>query len=280
VTFRRGLNILTQLFLVAALVSIGAVKAWALRDYRPHEGYTTDPLKERSSDSRDLELLPPLPSNGPPLSDRIFTDKLSREFRERYEQKFGRTEIERIYLSPNRSTYYNDVYGLHGSPQEISNERRQFAEYMLKRLAEFHVDNYAKNDPNVRPVWEAKEKISNIKLEVQHFRFDLQYSISGNTFDMEVKNPYLNQTKLHIDMDPSAIGPANIQETILIFGKDLTKTISLEWDYYVVDGISKTVARKAINSRLALSATLSTFVLPSGKSTRESIYLAGLTYAF
>ena len=123
-------------------------------------GYVADIRTEREQVSENLVWVQQ-PAQDQDLRDRIFNQTLSREFRERYEQRFGQTEIERVFLAPNRTSYYNDAYGVKGTPQEISDERRRFGEFMMRRLAEWHVENYAKTDPSARAVWEAKERISN-----------------------------------------------------------------------------------------------------------------------
>lgn len=254
--------------------------AFAERDYGPHTGYLETVQGERDTKYSDLELLPPLPDQGPDLRSRIFNESLSKEFRDRYYDKFGRTEIERIYLAPNRTTYYNDVYGLKGSPQEINDQRRQFGEYMVRRLVEVHVDDYLKNDPKARPIYEAKQAISNIKVEVQSFRFDMQYGLAGNTFDIFVHNPYLATTRVRLEMDPGGFGPGPVNETLITLGNPITKSINLEAQMRTNDGIASLVGTKTITPALSSSITLSTFTKDQGTSTRESLYLAGLGYTF
>lgn len=254
--------------------------AFAARDFGPHTGYLESVQGERDITYSDLELLPPLADQGPSLRERIFNESLSKEFRDKYYEKFGRTEIERIYLSPNRTTYYNDVYGLKGSPQEINDERKKFGDYMIRRLAEVHVDDYLKNDPKARPIYEAKQAISNIKVEVQQFRFDMQYGLAGNTFDFVVVNPYLATSKIRFEMDESAFGPGPVNETLVTLGNPITKTIDVEAQWKTNDGIASLVGRKTLTPALTTSLTLSTFTKDEGPSTRESLYLAGLGYSF
>ena len=77
-------------------------------------GYVADIRMEREQKTEELVWIQK-PSEDKALRDRIFNDRLSREFRERYEQRFGQTEIERVFLAPNRTSYYNDVYGMKGN---------------------------------------------------------------------------------------------------------------------------------------------------------------------
>ena len=274
-------RIFTFLRLVGTLmVAMGPCLALGARDYGPHSGYSESVEGEREAEYSDLELLPPLPPKGRSLHERIFNEKLSKEFRDKYDQQFGHTEIERIYYSPNRASYYNDEFGLKGTTQDISNERRAFGDYMLRRLTEFHVDDYLKNDPSARPIYEAKEAISNIRVEVQQFRFDMQYSISGNTVDVIVVNPYLKTAKLRLQMDPGAFGPGEVQDSIVELGRPITGTVSAVSYWSTGDGIVKLVTTKSLNEHLSTSLTLSTFTKDTGKSTRESLYLAGIGYSF
>lgn len=267
--------------LAAVLLSCFApASAWAVRNYAPHTGYTETIEGERETESRDVELVLPPPPIGLSWRDRIFNEKLSKEFREKYDEKFGRTNIEKIYYSPNRSTYYNDVYGLKGTPQDISNERRGFGDYMVRRLTEYHVDDYLKNDPAARPIYEVKEAVSNIRVEVQQFRFDMQYSIAGNTFDLIVVNPYVKTAKLRLQMDPGAFGPSTIDDAIMELGRPITKTVAMSAYWSTGEGVLKLVTTKAMENNVSTSLTLSTFTNDSTRSVRESLYLAGVGYSF
>lgn len=264
--------------LLSVIVLLCAPSAWS-RNYSKHEGYLASTQHERATQIRDMVVIQPPPPEGPTLRERIFNDKLSREFRERYEEKFGRTEVERVYNSPNKFTYYDDLYGFKGTPQEVSDERRRFGEFMMRRLMEHHIDNYAKSDPKARVVWEAKERLSNVQLQVSEFRFDVAYSISGNTMDLKIVNPWVN-SKIVLMMDPGRFGPGPVEETELSISKELTQTTSIETHWKINDGVHSVVGRKALSSALGASLSSSTFTKDVGKTRRESVYLAGMTYSF
>lgn len=261
--------------LLAFATVFSSVPAFAARDYKKHEGYIDSTAGERETQYSDVVLIPPPGDDGPNLRDRIFNDKLSREFRERYEEKFGRTEVERVYNSPNRFTYYDDVYGMRGTPEEITDQRRSFGEFMLRRLAEFHVENWAKNDPKVRPVWEAKERLSELNIQVQEFRLDAKYSLAGNTLDMLVVNPYVSTARVRMEL--SGLG---VYETIVTLGRNITPTVGVETDYKVTDGVVQYILRKALTPALSGTLSASTFTRESGLTIRESVYLSGLSYVF
>jgi hypothetical protein len=254
---------------------LSVTPAFATRDYSKHEGYIESTAGERETQYSDVVMVTPPAGDGPNLHDRIFNDKLSREFRERYEEKFGRTEVERVYNSPNRFTFYDDVYGMRGTPQEITDRRRDFGEFMMRRLAEYHVENWAKNDPKVRPMWEAKERLSELKIQVKEFRLDVKYSLAGNTLDMLMVNPYL--TTARVRMELSGFGT---NETIITLGRNVTPTIALETDLKVTDGVVQYILRKSLTPSLSGTLSASTFTRESGSSIRESVYLSGLGYVF
>ena len=241
-------------------------------------GYIADVERERTDDSRDLVWIQK-PYDGGNLRDKIFNETLSREFRERYKQRFGQTEIERVFLAPNRTSYYNDAYGQKGTPQEMQDERRKFGEFMVRRLAEWHVENYAKTDPQVRVVWEAKEKISNYKLEVASFRVDAQYSIAGNILDIKMVNPYM-QSKLSLLMNPDQFGPGPIDEALLSLFKQFNSRYAAEARWRVTDGVVSLIHYRPIARVWSGSLTTSAAVHGAGRSARETLWLVGIGRAF
>lgn len=264
------------LFALLAMPSSGLAAPHA--GSRWMRGYTDDVRAERKQVSRDLIWIV-RPSEGALLHERIFNQALSKEFRERYEQLFGQTEVERVALAPNRLSYYNDVYGMKGTPQELLDERRKFGEFMIRRLTEWHVENYAKNDPKVRPVWEAKEKISNLKVEVASFRFDAQYSIAGNTLDLKMINPWV-QSKVTLIMNPDQFGPGPIDETLLSVVKPISQRYTLEGRWRVTDGIVSVIQYRSLGRFWSSSLTTSAAVKEGGSSPRETLWLAGLSRGF
>lgn len=276
-----------QILVGVAAALLAAVPAYA-RDYRPHEGYVDSTLAERGSQSTDLQMIDALPSEGPPLKDQIFDPTITKEFQEKYNDKFGHTDAEQIMNSPNRTSYYNDVW-FQGSPQDYSDQRRQFANYMLQRLGEYHVDNYMKTNPSARGIYELKEKMSSMNVQVSKFQFDMRYEIAGNTADLVVKNPYLSTAKVRLQMNPGSFGPSEVDETIVTLGNALTRTISFETYYSLPLNNVSFVLSKALAPGLGATASFLDAQRDLGANPalgltsnwiRESIYLAGLNYSF
>lgn len=280
---------LKSILLAAFLVLVGAAgPAFASRDYGPHYGYIENVEAERDDDGNGNDKLDEMVILQPPgplvqegtLNERLFNPKLTREFRDQYELKFGRTQAEQIINTPNPYTYFNDIYGFRGTPEELDAEKRRYGDFVLRRLLEYHIDNYAKDNPKLRPAWEAKERVKEFKVEVGQFRFDAQYSIAGNTFDLNMPNPYFPMMRFRLQMDPGAFGPAPINETIVSIGRPLTPSVFAESHYAAYDGTLAFILRKAFSPRLGGTLSESTFVTDHGTTIRESKYLAGLSYVF
>lgn len=259
---------------------MGSGIAHASRTYGPNPGYVADVLTERDQVPVDLVFVEAPPASTVTLSEKIFNPELSREFDQRYQERFGYTDAEQAYNAPNKYTYYSDLYGFTRNGEQSSEAKRQFGEYMLRRLAEFHFDNYTKNDPSARIIWETKERLSSFKVEVERFRFDARYSLSGNVLDVNCYNPYA-------DVQVTLRGQDH--EAILSVSRPLTRTATVEAHYYVVNGVAQLIGRKSLTPVLGTSLTLSTFttptgsgavVTPTGQPLRESLYLAGMTYKF
>jgi hypothetical protein len=283
--FRLFSHLINRFRVRSLAVLLAGILAWpgtllAIGSPNSNEGYlsTTQSVEnERYEEISDLPLIAPPPPTGPDLRSRIFNNQLSKEFRESYEDKFGRTAAERTYYAPNKYTYFDDPYTLNGTPEDISGQRRAFGEYMIRRLLEYHVDNYAKNDPGVKPLWEAKEKLSNIKAEVQRMKFDARYDFAGNTLDVREEGPYFN-SKLTFQMGGGS--PGGVGETIFSVSRGLTPTVGLEGRYYFTDGVISWITSKSLTPQLSSTFTVSTFTKPVGTTVRESLYLAGLSYTF
>lgn len=76
--------------------------------YGQHYGYTFDVKQEKDRHDVEMVMLEP----PPPLETKptvIVNEKLSKEFQQQYQYKFGRTQTEQVLNSPSRQdsyTYY------------------------------------------------------------------------------------------------------------------------------------------------------------------------------
>lgn len=279
---KKALGFAVLAFVCSVLTGLRGSICFALDKKQPLDGAKgyIESIDQEEEIPKDFEI--PIPKNvslrpQTQVSDQIFTTQLAAEFRSRYEQTFGRTAAEQIYNFQSNpyelqtATTANIQYqGYQMTGLEMSSAQRKFGEYMGRRLLEYHVDAYFRNDPKIRPVYEFKEKVSKVKVEVSPgYTFNAQYSFSGNYFDVIFNSPVVR-----------AVARMEGDEVIVTLQSSFTKTISGEEYYAVKDGIQKVVLRKQLNSVLGTNLLVSTFTKPEGQTARESLYLAGLQYIF
>lgn len=252
--------------------------AWA-RSTAPYPGYVSDVDGEKSEAYVEVYLYAATPAREQSLQELIF-NPLASEFKSRYQDKFGRQDSESIlYQNSFRESKEN-----RGNSAELelkNEERRAFAEYMTRRLLEYHVDHYMNTKPELRPIMEVKEKIQNVKVQVsKDTRLNIQYNFAANIVDFTLDNPYCD-SKLSLEMDPKAFGPGNVNETRLKLGKDLTKTIRVNSNILETEGtvdgdITKSFARYHLATSLGIRAAYK----DGGTLPRETLYTVGFTHSY
>lgn len=215
---------LVQYFCFIALVIFAPIFG------RANTGYLSSVHEERQQTFVEVYLAPPILFQGPPLEQRIFSP-LSNEFKTKYSETFGAIDAGSLSFQTSQGLFLEDLRVVDTELEEETRRRRAFAEYMMKRLIEHHVDNYFKTDPTMRPLYEAKEKISNVQVQVsKEVRMNIRYDFSGNTLDFNVKNPWLD-SKISIEMDPSSFGPSDVIDRKFWLGKNINTQTRLQFNY-------------------------------------------------
>lgn len=211
------------LFLTTLMLIGGLPTVWAAdRDSNP--GYISDVSYERQNLALEVVILPPDEQDEKSLSEKIFTEKVTKEFQMRYEERFGQTRTEQFISIPSRFFETQVQPGQYRTLQEEVLEQRRFGNFMIKRLIEVHVDKYMKENPSARPVYELKEKLSNVDVQVRPgYKFKFKYSLSSNEFDVLMENPQKIYNKVSIRMGTN--------ETLVFLGYPITKTINLVSNY-------------------------------------------------
>lgn len=250
-----------------------------------HDGYVASPDQEKEQEYLEVYFLPP----PPPLADRgwlkrVFDDEtLSREFRERYERQFGRTDAEQIQNSPNPYVVFDIITPqgvFRGNAAEDQIQRQRFGEYMVRRLIEHNIDRVAKNEPAIRPLYEIKDRISRAQVSVSPgYVININYSFSGNNLKVKLTNPYA-LIEAYYDMEPGHFGPSNVIEAIYSITKNLTNTLSFGAYYKHKDGVASLVGKKQLSAIMGTSLTLSTNTHQHGITQREDLALAGLSISY
>lgn len=244
------------------------------RNYGPHTGYMSMVQRAREESVKEVIVFTPPPPDKPPLKDRIFDEKLTDEFVDRYHQKFGYTEQQRAYLAPNSHTYYNDMNSYQGTQEQTDKEKRRFGDYILRRIGEHHFDRAFKDDPKFNSVYVAKQNVTTASATVsKEIKFGGKYNIGSNTANFSVKNPWLD-VRATMEMGRTS------QETIVSIGRQLTPTYYSEAHLRKKDGILTLVQRKAFTPLFSTSFSLTTFTNTTGGSVRATVYLAGLNWTY
>lgn len=204
-------------------------------EYDPtNSGYLSSVKDERYELSEEIVIVAPIEDTRPSLHDRIFTEKLTDDFTERYENEFGRTETQQFQSVPSRFFDKEVKPGEYVSEEEYTDKQQKFGNYVARRLFEFHTDNYMKNTPSVRGVYAVKEKLSDMQVKTKSgYKARFRYSISANQVEMRVENPYDIETKI-IFYRIEKLGSPD-QETLSSLGYNFTKTIKFVTDYATED---------------------------------------------
>ncbi len=237
------------------------------RDYSPHSGYVSSVQDEKNDDGIEIPFISPPAITTVPIKEKIFNSEISRELQNRYEDKFGRTEAERVYNSPNKDSYYEDLYMLNGTRQQADDQKRAFGNYMMARLVEYHTDRYLKSDPTARPIYEAKERLSKVRVEVQEVKIDAKYDLAGNTVDVMAKAPWFN-TKLTVGTN----------QKFLSVTRQQTPSVGLEARYLMIEQKIAAIITKRMSQALSLSLTASKCT--DDNPVCEKLLLGGLGLVF
>lgn len=265
-----------MLFAITWLVEPGIARAGTLEQ----TGYLSDVQSEKNQRFYEIFLFrqaPPAKSN---LNEVIFNKQLSKEFREKYRERFGQVDTESIVYQPTKFSVMDENRGAVLKIERDQENRRSFGEYMMKRLIEWHVDNYFKTDPTMRPVYELKEKLSNVEVQVnEETKVNIQYNFSDNSIDFNVVNPYA-ETKLTLLMDSKSFGPGPVLEEKLVVEKQVSRKLRLNSWAKNRDGIVYGEILRALPANWAFSTGIQAAFKDGGPSFRETRYLVGLSHTY
>ena len=227
------------------------------------------------------------------LSNRIFTESLSKEFRDKYHAEFGQTMAEQTVVSPGRFTYFtgnapsleDPFYSarFHGDEVERAQANHRFGNFMIRRMTEYHFEQYARSKPAIQKIQRAKEQISTLNLQLtEKTKLKGRYGFSGNYVKLKLINPWLENDVL-IQMNPESLGPSDIREVMLSTGIPLSKKSILEFYVRAVEKSLTVIARRTIRENL--SATLSSrsgrlLIDPQLPRPYEQLLMVGLAWNY
>lgn len=259
---------------------------WAQADYvwqSEKVGYLKEVTNERYEKISDLLVVDEPPRLASQVSRPIFTESLSKEIKNQYTLRFGETDVERNYHAMNRFSFFQLPGGEQETAEVYQNRQQAFGEYVLRRVTEYHVDQIFRNDPKLKPVYELKEKIQNVNLEVKkNYKLKIKYSFSGQYLEFKMDNPYEIQNRLHLEMgghQPGQIFDRAIYNMSYSFQKRLWASLSQEFDMSTGSILSFSY-RWTRQMSLTLSGTYNTIVNRDEwrSSPRHNLVLFGWTW--
>jgi hypothetical protein len=271
--------VLNFILLVSVLMGSDSLAGAVDRRDQAPRGYTQNVTEEREQDYYEIYLIPPYRESTADYRGKVFNHQLTTEFRAKYVEKFGYIDANSLNYSANKFTQFDENRPVSGV-ETLNRDRRAYGEYMMRRLGEWHLDNFVKSEPSVRPLYEAKERLSNVQVEVgKQTKAKMSYSVSDNSAELVLENPYCD-SKLRIEMDPKTFGPGPVLENRLYVGKSLSKKYYLNSYLADKDGIGSLELQKTITPTFGTAITISQPFRSEGLSVRETRVGAGLSHSF
>ncbi|MBX3020819.1 MAG: hypothetical protein KF799_04020 [Bdellovibrionales bacterium] len=245
--------------------------------YGKHYGYTFEVAEEKNKRDIELVMIDQPVDLRPRGNSQLVNEKLSKEFQEQYKYRFGQTQAEQVINSPARTDEYTVYTGQNVTLQDYQMYQRQFAEYMGRRLTEYHVDNWVKNDPGLRPVYELKDRVSNLNVEMKKgYKLNWRYNFAGPSMDASVENPYDVLFKVRVEMTGIISSPA---ETIYTLGYPLSPRLRVEGLWRQVDGLYQVVFTRQMSRQIGVSLTGSMDRRPEGPTVQQDLVLVGFSWS-
>ncbi|MGE4133723.1 MAG: hypothetical protein AB7F86_18950 [Bdellovibrionales bacterium] len=242
--------------------------------YGSHYGYVFDVADEKTRRDVEMVMLPQPPRRDKSLKEVIFNQKLSKEFVDQYEARFGRSQPEQVFNTVARSDDFNFYGGQTVTVRQYQLYQEQYAEYMGRRLVEYHFDKWAKEDPEFRPIYEAKDKISNVNFQVRKgYKFKWRYNFAGPNMEARLENPYDVNLNARIEMTGIISDPTEYVYTI---GYPVSPRLSVSLIHRQIDEVYQLVFSRSLNSSTSVSVSGSTDQSDKGASVRQDLILVGL----
>jgi hypothetical protein len=275
----------SNLVLKASLIFIFAFATLSLHaddddQLRPHSfgvhrGYVSDVQEERNRRDIEMVMLDKPKEDEGEHKTVIVNEKLTKEFQQQYAYKFGQTGAEQILNIPSRTDEYTYYTGEALTIKQYQKYQRDFAAYMGRRLTEYHVDNYAKNDRDFRAVYEFKDRVSNLNVNVAKYKFKWKYNFAGPNMDLRLENPYDVDLRVRAEMNGIISTP---EEVIYSLGYPINPRISVSALYRQMDGLYQLVGTRRMTKHISTSLTGSVDTLKQGPIVQQNLILVGLSW--
>lgn len=259
------------IFLIILCI-LASVSSLAASIEGAHPGYLFDVSDERQQVSKEVIIVPP-GENVMPVTrtDAIFTEKMTKEFSSEFRLRFGFTEFEQLEFTSNRFVSGGDN-GRLVPVDEFIDKQEAFGQYMMRELAEYHVDNYLKSNRNTQVVYKAKEAISNVVVEAPSgYKVKFRYKISSNRVVIKLERKgekFLKQIDTKLNGD----------STTLRLGYIISKTVQVGADYSPFEEYVALRTSKRLTPTLSTSITGQSFQKDTESMPKQERVLLGLSW--
>lgn len=255
-----------------------------------HRGYVVSVEEERKQTFKPL-IVRERPEKPTQWTELIFTKKLKNEFKRRYSEKFGQTNLEQLISQPNRFTYYGKNLNsedqrltpgtFRGDEVQRQKENRRFGNFMFRRLIEYHLEDYGRNQEVVQKVVRAKENLSKVRLQFsKKYKLKARYRISGNFLRLSFVNPYIKNRVL-VDFNDRDFGPSGTETTVSLFFPKISG-VRMETHYKVLEQSFTLVGKRRLTRTMSASVTgkVNAGFLDGLDFRRQELILAGLSWRY
>lgn len=247
--------------------------------YGFRRGYLNEVSTERKQVVHELVWIPNNLDEGRALQKKIFDTNLTREFQSKYELKFGVTDAQRNLDAPNRFDELTYDNGVRVTPAEDVVKKRQFGEYMTRRLVEYHLDLYLKTSETTRPVYVLKDSISNVDVQIAGgYQLNLNYSIAANQLQARLKNPKKIDAKIIAEFGGDQFGDGVGNEMIYYVGYPFSKRLWLKTDYKSGQGVLTTALTRGLRYNWSTSLTASRDFIDNSEVGFEDRLILGFSW--
>ena len=266
--------------LIALLFSIASAHA-ADGEVRPvfgaHPGYLFNVVDEKTKRDVEMVMLEKPKEEKAPTKRVIFDEKLTKEFQAQYQYRFGQTSAEQTINNPGRDSEYTFYNRQSIGVLDYQDQQHKFGDYMMRRLTEYHFDNWAKNDPDFKPVYQMKDKLSNLDVKVKDgYKLKWKYNLSGPSMEANLENPYKVETRVQAMMNGVLSSP---KELIYSLGYNLTTRVKVEALYREYQQLMQLVLSRRVTKHISVSLTGSSGQLPSDATIHQDLILVGFGYS-
>lgn len=247
------------------------------KPFGAHHGYLFNVVEEKTKRSIEMVMLERPKKSSRPIKEIIFNEKLSKEFQQQYQYRFGVTTAEQVRNSPGRNddyTYYNNQ---NVTVLEYRKYQQQFGEYMTRRLVEYHVDDWFKNDPTMRPVYELKDRVSNVNVKLsKSYKLKWKYSLSGPYMEAVLDNPYDIETKVQVQMTGVLSKPAEVTYSA---GYPVSNRVRVSAVHRQYDGFYQLVCGRRMTKSISMSLSASVDAKKEGPAIQQNLFLVGMSWS-